>query len=240
MGITIHYNGTLDDPRVLPDLLAAARHFCFQRKWKYLDVDDRIIGTVERTVIDKEDAKTHTTYYATTKAPIDDTLRGVIIQPHPESEAVWLTFNQQGELCFYHAQTQPGHYWEQAGGFTKTQFAPLDVHISICELLALIRDKYFPTLRVVDEGEYWETRDPARLAERFKTLNALMDQVGNALSAPDHPLTQDLQSVLDEERPDATKRDPRKKKGLRFERGAKIKLTAPLWKRGHGRSAGKN
>ena len=48
MGITIHHSGKLDDPRILPDLLTAARQFCFQRKWKYIDVDDRILGTVER------------------------------------------------------------------------------------------------------------------------------------------------------------------------------------------------
>lgn len=195
MGITIHYSGTLDDPRVLPDLLTAARHFCFQRKWKYVDVDDRIIGKLD-------DGTT-----------IDDVLRGVIVQPHPKSESVWLTFNQRGELCFYHAESKPGCYWKQEGGFTKTQFAPLDVHISVCELLALVRDKYFPSLRVVDEGEYWETRDPARLAQNLGELNALMDQLADALD---------------------------KQKGVAFERGKKITTRDPEWKRGHGRSAGRN
>jgi hypothetical protein len=140
-------------------------------------------------------------------------LRGIIAQPHPESEGVWLTFNQRGELCFYHAQTQSGHYWKQHGGFTKTQFAPLDIHISVCELLALVRDKYFSSLRVVDEGEYWETRDPARLAHNLGALNALMDQLGDALS---------------------------QQPGLTFERGKKITTRDPEWKRGHGRSAGRN
>ena len=50
MGVTIHYSGKLDESRVLPDLLRAARYFCFQRKWRYIDVDDRILGTVERWI----------------------------------------------------------------------------------------------------------------------------------------------------------------------------------------------
>jgi len=195
MGITIHYSGKLDAPRVLPALLTAARHFCFQRKWRYVDVDDRILGKLDDGT------------------PIDDLLRGIIAQPHPESESVWLTFNQQGELCFYHARAQPGHYWKQSGGFTKTQFAPLDVHISICELLQLIRDKYFPSLRVVDEGEYWETRDPAHLAQNFDASNTLIDQLVDTL---------------------------RKHQWLSFERGAKIAARDPLWKRGYGRSEGRN
>ena len=108
MGITIHYSGTLDDPGVLPDLLTAVRHFCFKRKWKYIDVDDRILGKfVDDT-------------------PIDDTLRGVIIQPHKKSEAIWLTFNQHGELCFYPGEEKSGQYWKQEGGFTKTQLAVLE------------------------------------------------------------------------------------------------------------------
>ena len=234
MGITIHYSGKLDDPRVLPGLLTAARHFCFQRKWKYLDVDDRILGTVERW-IPSDDDQVHTK-----ASPIDDTMRGIIVQPHPESESVFLTFNQDGELCFYLPEPEPGHYSENKLLFTKTQFAPLDVHISICELLHLIRDKYFPSLHVVDEGEYWETHDPARLAENFGKLNAIMNQVANALQDPDNPITQEIQRAVDDTKGKNAKKGKRKRKGLKFERGAKISLPDPLWKRGHGSSAGRN
>lgn len=219
MGITIHYSGKLDDSRVLPPLLVEARHFCFQRRWRYIDVDDRIIGKLDDGT------------------SVDDVLRGIIIRPHPNSESVYLTFNQNGELCFYIPQATPGHFWENKLLFTKTQFAPLDVHISICELLALIRDKYFPSLQVIDEGEYWETRDLTRLARNFETLNTLIDQIADALNDPDHPLTQEIQGMLDE---DESPQDERKRKGIRSERGAKIELPAPLWKRGHGRSAGRN
>lgn len=233
MGITIHYSGKLDDPRVLPPLLTEARHFCFQRRWKYIDVDDRILGIVERC-IPSDDEQVHTQ-----ESPIDDTLRGIIIQPHPESESVFLTFNQNGELCFYLPQAAPGHFWENKWLFTQTQFAPLDVHISICELFTLIRDKYFPHLRVVDEGEYWETRDLARLADNFERVNALDNQIADALHNPDHPHTQPIQSAFDG-KDAATAPDEHPQADGRFERGARIKLPDPLWKRGHGRSAGRN
>jgi hypothetical protein len=236
MGITIHYHGKLDDTRVLPDLLLAARHFCFQRRWKYIDVDDRVIGKVERWIPSKgEEIKTVT-------SRIDDWQRGIIIDPHPESESVWLTFNQQGELCFYMPEAEPGHYWEQKFLFTKTQFAPLDVHISICELLHLIQDKYFPNLQVSDEGEYFETRDPAHLAQNFAKLNALMDRVAGALSDENStdPIADAIRDAVDEaEGTEDKPRSPKKKK-LQFERGAKIKVHEPVWKRGHGSTAGKN
>ncbi len=58
-----------------------------------------------------------------------------------------------------------------------------------------------------------ETRDPARLAQNFGELNAMMDQLANALH---------------------------KQERLSFERGKKITTRDPEWKRGHGRSAGRN
>jgi hypothetical protein len=176
----------------------------------------------------------------TKESPIDDTMRGIIVQPQPESESVFLTFNQHGELCFYLPEPEPGHYWENKLLFTKTQFAPLGVHISICEMLHLIRDKYFPSLRVVDEGEYWETHDPAHLAQNLGKLNEIMDQVANALQDPDNPITQEIQRAVDDTKGKDAKKGKRKRKGLKFERGAKISLPDPLWKRGHGWSAGRN
>jgi len=235
MGITIHYSGKLDDPRVLPELLLAAEHFCFQHKWKYDRIDERIIGMVERWVPSDGEVQTIT-------APIDDTLRGIIIHPHRESESVFLTFNQHSELRFYMPERTPGRYWEQTLFFTKTQFAPLDIHISICELLHLIQDKYFQNLRVVDEGEYFETRDPARLAQNIGTLNAVMDRIESALNNPDadNPIAGEIQRAVDEAENAAGKKRKRKKKGLKVERGAKITIRDPEWKRGHGSSAGKN
>ncbi len=220
MGVTIHYRGTLDDPRGLPDLLIAVRLFCFKRGWKYIDVDDRIIGVVERwatTSVKNEELSnaemdwTDTTVETQT-VPIDDTLRGVIIQPHPDSESVWQTFNQHGEMCFYHGEETSGPYWEQRGGFTKTQFAPIETHIAVCELLHMVKDEYFPGLVVSDEGEYWETGDANRLAEKLGTLNRLMDS---------------LAQKFDED-------------GVAYERGKPIDVHDPEWKRGRGISAGKN
>ncbi len=233
MGITIHYSGKLDDARVLPNLRLAATHFCFQRKWEYEEIDERIIGKVERW-IPSDDEEIHTQI-----APIDDTLRGLIIQPHAESESVWLTFNQYSELCFYMPLQKAGMYWENKLLFTKTQFAPLDIHIAICEMLHLIQDKYFPSLRVTDEGEYWETRDPDRLAQNLGKLNMIMDSAERARGDEDNPMTKEIRRAADEAKGKQDKED-KPKKGLKVERGAKITIRNPEWKRGRGISANKN
>ncbi len=245
MGITIHYNGKLDDPSVLPALLAEARHFCFKRKWKYGDVDDRIIGTVERWTsrdVKKEELSTEEMEWTdsmveTHSAPIDDVQRGLLIQPHPECETVFLMFNQIGELCFYMPQPETGCYWENKLLFTKTQSAPLDIHISICELLHLIQDRYFSGLRVTDEGEYYETRDPAHLAEKFAQMNALMDRVEGALTDENQSdeIGDAIRNALGEDNA-----EPKKRRRLNAERGKKIDPREPSWTRDHGTSANRN
>lgn len=53
MGVTIHYNGVLARAR-LAETLDAARLYCAEQHWLYHDIDERIIGTVERVVERRE------------------------------------------------------------------------------------------------------------------------------------------------------------------------------------------
>ncbi len=223
MGITIHYSGKLDDSRTLPQLLDAARLFCSERGWTFQNIDDRVVGTVERW-IPSNDEEIHTE-----SRSIDDTQRGILINPHPESETITLIFNQQHELCFYTPLQEPGQYWETKLLFTKTQFAPIDIHIGICELLHLIQDKYFPSLDVHDEGEYFETRDRERLAHNIGFLDAAMNHLETALKDTESPIANEIQSALDSIDGSETKKAKRKK-GFNVERGKKISVRDPLWK----------
>jgi len=249
MGITIHYSGKLANLRALPELLITARYFCFQRGWEYSEVDERVIGEVERwttTDVRNEELSDDETDWTDTTVetsihPLDDVQRGIVIDPHPESEAVSLVFNQAGELCYYLPTVEKNQYWESKRLFTKTQFAPLETHIAICELLHLIQARHFPELRVNDEGEYFETGDRARLEARFGLLDALMNRVQAALSDEDSddPLGEAIRGAAEQAEENAEK--PRKKKKLNLERGKKIETADPIWHRARGdASAGKN
>ena len=57
--------------------------------------------------------------------------------------------------------------------YIKTQFAPLEVHISVVELLQCLQP-HFIDLQVVDEGEYFETRDKATLESHLNNCNAVL------------------------------------------------------------------
>jgi hypothetical protein len=62
--------------------------------------------------------------------------------------------------------------------FSKTQFAGSMVHIQVVTLLDLVSN-LFDTFTVIDEGEYWETRNAGRLQElldeSFKLIQTAKD-----------------------------------------------------------------
>lgn len=233
MGITIHYSGQLDDPTRLSELLLGVKHFCFKRGWAYREADERIIGRAERLVFNEVDVSGQLddgtpinwqdVHYDTEVLDVDDHIRGLIIDVHPDCETVHLLFNRQGLLRSYDPQA-PGYYTEQEYFFVKTQFAPIEVHIAICELLRFVKDNYMPGLKVTDEGWYWETGDREKLVMH---LGFISDKMRELMETR----LKEFEQFLDEKHEGGE---------LRIEMGKKIEVREPPWKEDWGQSAGEN
>ncbi|MBI4670969.1 MAG: hypothetical protein HY741_04800 [Chloroflexi bacterium] len=247
MGITIHYNGKLDDRARFAEMLDAARLYCAEQRWHALEVDERIIGHVERivetreTTIEIEGVEGTEVESFTQSFPIDDTMRGLLITVHPKSEPVWLTFNEAGEMVYYMAMNDVGEYWENKSLFTKTHFAGVQTHIAVCEFLHWLQNNYMPGLSVYDEGDYFESGDEQKLAHAFGFLNSIMDRLQDALENPDSddPEAQAMRGVIEASLDETDEAKPKRKK-LKVERGKEISKPDPQWKRGRGISANKN
>lgn len=249
MGVTIHYNGKLEDRARLAEMLDAARLYCAEQRWLYRDVDERIIGHVERVVETREtkieiegvegtDVESFTQLF-----PIDDTLRGILITVHPKAEPVWLTFNEAGELAYYMPLNDLGEYWEMKSLFTKTQFAGVETHIAVCDFLHYLQDNYFSGLNVYDEANYFEAGDPARAEQAIGFLDGIMDRLQTALEdeESDDADAELIRGALDSGEPSESEAQSKpKRKKIKVERGKEISRPDPQWKRGHGSSAGKN
>lgn len=248
MGVTIHYNGKMERAR-LAEMLDAARLYCAENRWLYHDIDDRIIGQVERIVETREtpieihgvegtDVETFTKMF-----PIDDTLRGLVINVHPKCEPVWLTFNEAGELAYYMPLNDLGEYWEMKSLFTKTQFAGIETHLAVCDFLHYLQDNYFPGLHVYDEANYFESGDAARAEQQIGFLNLIMDRLQTALEDEtiEDEAAEMLRGVVDSLEPSESDGQTKpKRKKIKVERGKAIVHRDPQWKRGHGKSASKN
>ncbi|RIK21366.1 MAG: hypothetical protein DCC52_14205 [Chloroflexi bacterium] len=217
--------------------------------WLYHDIDERIIGTVERVVerreteIEINGIQATNVESVTQTFPIDDSLRGILINVHAKADPVWLTFNEAGELAYYMPLDDAGAYWEMKTLFTKTQFAGVESHIAICDFLHYLQANYFPGLNVYDEANYFESGDAGRAAQQIDLLDDVMDRLQTALE--DETLADEnadfIRGVLDAADANAEKSEPQpKRKKIRVERGKALKPRAPQWKRGRGLGANKN
>jgi hypothetical protein len=64
----------------------------------------------------------------------------------------------------------------------KTQFAGPDTHIAILKLIHYIKEKYFESFEMNDEGYYWEKWDEKILHFQFARYNFIFEKVTDALS----------------------------------------------------------
>jgi hypothetical protein len=152
MGITIHYTGRARSAKAIDQLIDAAQVFAVQRHWQFAMYDEPVHILDPRG--EDETGSASGPY------------RGIIINPHPDCESIWFIFDASNELC----------------GFTKTQFAPFQVHVEILKLLREI-EPYMETFEVMDESGLWENGDEAAARDRFRFLDAAIGSFSHALRA---------------------------------------------------------
>ena len=160
MGLSIHYSGKIRDISLIEPLTAETADVCQSLQWKY-------------NVIREQD---------------DEGVNGIVLSPE-NCEPIFLTFLRNGRMC------SPINLKYQelyvANGFnpelvyttsTKTQYAGLATHVALLHLLKYLKEKYFETFELNDEGYYWTTNDKKILRQRFDHYNYLLNAVGEVLN----------------------------------------------------------
>ncbi len=180
MGVTIHFQGTLKDSNLFDPLIEELVDISDTMKWEWEVLEE---GWPKRSTAKLKD-----------KMPAF-ALRGININLHPDSEELSLFFDTTGRIstAMNLILVREGKIkGEDCGSFVKTQFAPPDVHISIIKLLKYLKKRYIPDLKVVDEGEYWETEDREHLIRKMNFLDGKMDILEGALSNIEIENTEEL------------------------------------------------
>ncbi|GAG90422.1 unnamed protein product, partial [marine sediment metagenome] len=123
MGISIHYKGKLNKPELVNDLINEMAAISKETEWEYELVDDKI-----------------------------QNIKGIITNPHKKCETFSLLFNKKldlvsiASLSFETSNNKGLHV-----ASIKTQYAPLEIHISIVKLLKHFKSKYIANMEVFDE-----------------------------------------------------------------------------------------
>jgi len=176
MGITIHFQGRLEETSIINSLVEELKDISktLNWDWQVLDEDWSKPSTAKLSKVKKgEEIIGHLS------------LKGISMNIHPECEALSLYFDSEGTL------TEPMSIIlynegklerENIYSTVKTQFAPPEVHITIIKLLKYLKMRYIPNLKVIDEGEYWESEDKEKLVKKINFLNEKMDHLEEVLS----------------------------------------------------------
>jgi hypothetical protein len=168
MGLSIHYWGKIKDNDLIDALTTEVEDICKSLSWRY-----QVFDTKKSKLKSGETAKKYT--------PHD--VKGISFTPE-ESETAFLTFLPDGRLC----SPLKLIYYDPATNdlmieviHTKTQFAGPDTHIALLKLLHYLKEKYFESFELNDEGYYWEKWDEKVLLSQFARYNFLLDKVATAL-----------------------------------------------------------
>lgn len=156
MGVTVHFEGRLRDQAAYDALIHVATAFAENRGWQVLSFDIPI-AKLSRVRHEQD-----WDYEGPTK--------GIELHVHPSSEPIRLEFDEDLYIQEY----------------TKTQFAPPEIHMELVALLDQLAP-YFATMQVVDEGEYYESRDENLLLHhRDRCFEMLDEHLANdkSLSGP--------------------------------------------------------
>jgi hypothetical protein len=178
MGVAIHYHGALDDPTQLDSALSMLKSACAQRNWLYRELDFEASGqfeyetshTVPGPLPGWEDIITETHIIE-----MDTRWRGLIIEPHTDCESLVLMFEpKEARLMMLMSigETQCLSYYLSV----KTQFAPVETHVTICEVLHRLQNEFGPTQLIVsDESEYFDRQDMNALLKMRGTIERAMN-----------------------------------------------------------------
>ena len=160
MGLSIHYSGYIRQHAMIDELVSETADICQNLDWTY-------------HLIDGNNA---------------DKLEGICFFPEG-CEPIFLTFLPTGRMCSP-VDLMNKDIYEKNGidhelvytTSTKTQYAGPDAHIAVIKLLRYLKEKYFSSFELSDEGMYWETMDEKILLAQFAKYEFLLNAVTAALS----------------------------------------------------------
>jgi len=184
MGLSIHYNGSIAKPELLPDLIEDLEDIAKLYEWQY-DVYERQFP---------ENAYGKRVY--------NQNIHGISFTP-PGCETVFVTFLSNGRMC-----SVPGLlFWGKTKDrreskylymlSVKTQYAGIEVHKLVIQLFRFLNKKYFVNFEMTDEGEFWETNDENVLLSNFKKYDMLIKSFAATLQSCPIKSGEDVETYLE-------------------------------------------
>jgi hypothetical protein len=168
MGLSIHYKGNLRTKASLSALIEEVTDIAKIYKWKY---------HIRDTEFPKESLE---------NKKFNSSLYGICFTP-PGCETISICFLSNGQLSsaassyLFENKLITAQEVLDSWVSVKTQFAGEEIHKMVINLLDYLNKKHFSDFTLIDEGEYWETRDEKLLHKKFTFLSKMIEKVGGAI-----------------------------------------------------------
>ena len=172
MGITIFYQGSLDDVDQYSEFESRVKDWVVELGGEYKVLAD----------LDADAEAGGGNNSLPPGAPRKSSFRGIIATMHPEHESLSLLVSPEGHLVsiFTLIMESRGQTIEKSDipetCFIKTQGGTTNSHIAVIELLSRIKEEFCSNLSVTDESGYWEHRESNVLAEKLGLIQSIVDQ----------------------------------------------------------------
>ena len=186
MGVTLRYRGSIALDRI-PAMVRDLKNIAATYGWGYAVLDDgEILESCEPHAPPEEQEK-DTAPTASKTCTIEEAipLSGVMLTPEDGCETVSFLFDADGKMSdlVLWLMVRDGHVEPEAAWVSvKTQFARIDTHIVLVELLRYLQQNYLTTLEVVDEGQYWESGDAGKLRSLRERVSGWISKLTKSFS----------------------------------------------------------
>ena len=168
MSVTIRYHGALQSMSRLEQMQEDFLDIACTNEWPS-EIVDGSFSSLRRDEPRGQGA------VGTLSPPL--TLRGIKLIVHPQTDPLWFTFDEMGQLTrlgFYavdhyagrkgsEALTRKFEFVHQSQASIQTTVGGSELHQRTVKLLDYLKSQYVPDLAVSDDSGYWEDRDEARL-----------------------------------------------------------------------------
>lgn len=170
MGICINYEGKLKSPELIHPICEELEDIAKDMEWEYQLLDEGL----------DQPNTAHFSGAGVISGHVP--LKGINLRIHQGAENLPFLFDKEGNLrCIVAMALINETEFQDPPISVKTQFAPIETHVTIVKLLRYLKDKYFSHLEVRDEGQYWETGDQELLKQNLDFLNERINEVGAML-----------------------------------------------------------
>jgi hypothetical protein len=168
MGLSIHYQGSFKNAKKLQLMIEEVVTIAKVNCWDYFIFENKFPNNTFTPIPEKEN------------------LYGICISP-PGCEMVSFSFLSNGKMCgaeklqinknLENLEEDENLYYLH----TKTQYAGIEIHKKIIVLFDYLSATYFDNFELLDEGQFWETRDEELLKTIFNRYINLIESFQSSL-----------------------------------------------------------